>query len=232
MTGLLHGWPYAGLLAAVLLLAIQWRERVSSATGLESALRDPAFVLSLLWPMYLVHQFEEHGVDLLGRRFAFLGDICATVGEPDVARCPADAAFIFVVNVVACPMAFVMPLVWRRTRPLLAAFGWSVPLVNAVAHVGTAVVHRAYNPGLLTAAILFVPLGAWMVRVMLAAGHLARSQVPLLFVTGGVLHAVLIGSLLAREHGLIGHTTLLLVNAVNGLVPLGVGLLCVRARSA
>jgi hypothetical protein len=34
-------------------------------------------VLPLLWPMYLLNQFEEHGICL--RRYPFLADLCATL---------------------------------------------------------------------------------------------------------------------------------------------------------
>jgi hypothetical protein len=61
--------------------------------------RDPASVLALLWPMYLVHQFEEHGVDVLGRPYAFLAELCSGLGHHDLLNCPADAAVLFPVNV-------------------------------------------------------------------------------------------------------------------------------------
>jgi hypothetical protein len=230
MSSLLYGWPYAGLVLAALLVGALFAER--RAKGAPPRWEDPAFVLPLLWPMYLVHQFEEHGIDVLGRHFAFLGDICATLGHARLDDCPGDAQFIFVVNVVACPMAFAMPLVWRRTRPLLAAFGWSVPLVNGVAHVAGAIAHRAYNPGLVTSVLLFFPLGAWMLRTMLRAGAMQRAHVPVLFGAGVLLHAVLVGSLVAREHGVLGHAGLLAVNAVNGLLPIGFGLLVSRGVRA
>jgi hypothetical protein len=222
---LLLGWPYAGLvLAAVLLFRL-----FTQALHASGRLRDPAFLLPLLWPMYLVHQFEEHGIDFLGRHFAFLGDLCGVLGHAgNLPGCPADPAFIFVVNVVACPMAFVLPLIFRKTRPLLALFGWSVPLVNAVSHIGSAVVHHAYNPGVVTSVVLFLPLGAWTVRSCLRARVLAPRQVPLIFMAGGALHAVLIGSLVLHERGVISRELLLAANALNGLIPLAAGLLVGR----
>lgn len=235
MDFIFYSWPWGGLgLAAPLLV---WLLREPRPAGAPPRWRDPAFLLALLWPMYLLHQFEEHGVDLLGQRYAFLAALCRTLGHVDLASCPADAPFIFSVNVIGCPLGFMLPLWFRRTRPLVAAFGWSIPLTNAFTHIGGAIATRAYNPGLLTSLVLFLPLGFWLVRTMLRAGQLLPAQVPLLFVAGGLVHAVLVGSLLAREHGVIGHGSLLLINALNGLVPLAVGLAVAsmaarRARTA
>lgn len=222
MDTILIGWPYVGLALAPLLLAWLLLER---RPGAPPRWQDPAWVLPLLWPMYLVHQFEEHGVDLFGRRYAFLGDLCTTLGHvgasPD---CPADPAFIFAVNAVGCQMAFAMSLLFRRRRPLVAACAWGIPLVNAVSHVGSAVVHRAYNPGVLTSLILFVPLTAWMLRTVIRSGAVDRINVPRIVATGVATHAVLLASLMLRERGWIPHGALLAINAVNGLWPLAFGL--------
>lgn len=230
MSTVLYDWPYAGLVLAAALFA---RLCSRPPTNGLSRWADPVFVLRLLWPMYLVHQFEEHGIDALGRHFAFVAGLCKTLGHDEVAGCPADPAFIFSVNVLACTVAFVMPVAWARRRPLLAAFGWSVPLVNAATHIGAAVLHRAYNPGLVTSIVLFVPLGVWMLRLLVRSRVLAVGQIPLIFLAGGLLHAILIGSLIAVERGAIDRAELLVINAVNGLVPLTIGLLVnARARVA
>jgi hypothetical protein len=208
----LTGWPWLTLPVAALVLVALWRE---SGPG---RWREPSFVMGLLWPMYLVHQFEEHGIDLRGRPFAFLGDLCLTLGHDDLATCPADAAFVFAVNMLACQFVFASTFRWRRSDPLVAAFGWSVPLVNALAHIGGAMRARDYNPGLVTAVLLFLPLGGHMLRVSLRT-VLRPREVPMVFGAGIVLHGVLMGSLAARAAGVLPHAGLLAVNALNGAVP-------------
>src|SRR5262245_58791739 len=98
MDTILLGWPYVGLcLAAVLLVGLALERRQSALPRSQ----DPVWLLPLLWPMYLVHQFEEHGIDLLGRRYAFLAQLCGTLGYGhDLATCPADPAFLFAVNAI------------------------------------------------------------------------------------------------------------------------------------
>lgn len=224
MNTILLGWPWLTIPLAVVLLAALWR-----ASG-PARWRDPGFVLGLLWPMYLLHQFEEHGVDALGRRYAFLGDMCRTLGHDTLATCPADAAFVFVVNVVACQFIFASTFGWRTRAPTLAAFGWSVPLVNGLAHVAGAIKNGAYNPGLATSVLLFLPLGVVMLRASLRAGVLRGREVPMVFGAGVLLHAVLLGSVLLRGAGAIGQAAFLAINALNGLVPLGAGQLALRLR--
>jgi hypothetical protein len=224
MDVILLGWPWLTLPVAAALLVALWRSSGPARWA------DPGFVLGLLWPMYLVHQFEEHGVDVLGRRFAFLGDLCHTLGHDALTTCPADAAFVFAVNMLACQCVFASTFRLRRRDALTAAFGWSVPLVNAVAHIGGAVRAGGYNPGLLTSVLLFVPLGAHMLRVSLRAAVLRPREVPLVFGAGVVLHAVLMGSLAARAAGALPYAGLLALNALNGAVPWGASRLAARLR--
>jgi hypothetical protein len=232
MDTILFGWPYLGIAVAPLLVLWLAFERRLAAAG--PRLDDPTFVLPLLGPMYLLHQFEEHGIDLLGRHYAFLGELCATLGHAgDPAGCPGDPAFIFTVNAVGCQISFALAFLFRRKNPLVAACAWGIPLVNAVTHVAGAVAHRAYNPGVLTSVLLFAPLCAWMLRTVIRAGAIERRQVPRIVAAGVALHVVLVGSLLLREHGFISHGALLVVNALNGLVPVLFGVLGVkRAASA
>jgi hypothetical protein len=222
MGAILFDWPYTGLAVTPMMLAAFALAR--RAPEGPTRWRDPAMVLPLLWPMYLVHQFEEHGVDLLGRRYAFLGELCAVLGSTnDPGGCPADPAFIFAVNGVGCQLAFVLALALRKRRPLVAACAWGIPLVNAVTHVASAIAHRSYNPGVLTSVILFAPMCAWMLHTVVKAGVVERRQVPRIVATGVAVHAVLLGSLMLHAHGWLSHEGLLFVNGANGLWPLVFG---------
>ena len=226
MSPLLFDWPYAGIGLAGLLLA--WLAVERRAAGAMARWRDPAWVLPLLWPMYLLHQFEEHGVDLLGRHYAFLGDLCATLGYANEPGCPADPAFIFAVNGVGCQLAFALSWVFRRRSPLVAACAWGIPLVNAVTHIASAVAHRAYNPGVLTSLVFFAPLCAWMLRTVIRSGAIKGRHVSRIIATGVAVHTVLLGSLILYARGWISHGALLAINAANGLSPLAFGLVGVK----
>lgn len=208
-----HAWPYAGLVLAAGLLAYLLRAPRPS---------DPAWVLKLLWPMYLVHQFEEHGIDLHGQHYSFLGGLCTTLGFPNLADCPADPGFIFAVNALGCWIAFSLPFAYAQSRPLIAACAWGIPITNAFMHIGAALSHRAYNPGVLTSIVLFIPLSLWMLRSLLRARAVKNSDLLRILATGIATHAILLASLTLRRHGL-PYTIFFGINVLNGLWPLLIG---------
>lgn len=224
MSAALLYWPYVGLVLAVALVARLVTEPRGADAG--PRWRDPAFILPLLWPMYLIHQFEEHGIDMLGRPYAFLGALCATLGHGPGQVCPADPPFIFAVNAVGCWIAFASAFIFRRSHPMIAACAWGIPLINAQAHILPSL-RGGYNPGLLTSILLFVPLCAWMIKVMRDAGLLRLRQVGWIALSGVLTHAVLLSSLKLREAGL-PHPLVLSANCANGLWPIALGLLASR----
>ncbi|TFB01518.1 hypothetical protein CCMA1212_006446 [Trichoderma ghanense] len=75
--GLLSAWPFIGMIAGIPLIL----ELLKSPTSLSadtrvkrrwsSLLNDKAWWMHAALPIYLLHQFEEHGYDFLGRRYAF-----------------------------------------------------------------------------------------------------------------------------------------------------------------
>lgn len=133
--------------------------------------RDSRSLNLLLLVAYLLHQFEEHGIDATGAHYAFMAtanaQIGAWVGCAAQSECPLNPENIFYVNTI---------LVWlfllavtladngrHRFANLCAA---ALLLVNAAAHLQAAAVFRAYNPGLLTATLLFIPLALHRYRVL------------------------------------------------------------------
>lgn len=221
MNAIYFGWPWAALvLGAGGLGALFVLPRPS---GAGSRFRDPAWLACLMLPLYMVHQFEEHGIDLLGRHYHFIEEICGVVArDPD--PCPADPPFILAVNCgggVWIPG--VLAIAFRRTRPLVGACALGIPAVNAVAHLGQVVVLGRYNSGAVTAALLFVPgcgFALWQLRRI---GVLSGARPLRVLATGGILHALLIGSLLARRQGWIGEGLLVAINLGYGVLPVVFG---------
>lgn len=110
----------------------------------------PVFLIFLHSPVYTVHQVEEHTGDRF-RKFAnenmFGGRDALSVASVLVINLP----FVWGVNLLTLYSAFIWGPAWGLAAPYIM-------LVNALAHLATLARLRKYNPGLVTAAILFLPL--------------------------------------------------------------------------
>jgi hypothetical protein len=80
-----------------------------------------------------------------------------------------------------------LAVLFRRMRWLVVGFG-AVVVLNGLAHVAASVVTRSYSPGVVSGALLWLPLGAWT----LAAGRkgLSRRDFGAGVVVGLAMHAV------------------------------------------
>lgn len=149
LTGMLdrlcQNWVYGGALAGVLILSL--------APLLLADWSWPMIAVFLQLPVYMLHQYEEHDDGRFGR---FINDM---LGD---GRTVLSTAAIFVINV---------PGVWgvNAVSIWLAAslgvgfglVGIYLTLVNAVVHIVPALRLRRFNPGLVTAIVLFLPVGIW-----------------------------------------------------------------------
>jgi hypothetical protein len=218
MSAIRYGWPWLGLAAAVVCLAALLLERRREAG---SRWRDPSWLVCLMLPVYMLHQFEEHGINLRGEHYHFLAELCAMLGRPDLSRCPADPVFVLAVN---CGGGVWIPgllaIFFRRRNPMVGACAMGIPLVNAVFHIGQAVARGSYNSGLATAALLFVPMCAWTLAQLRRSGLLEPGQLASIAGSGLLLHAVLIASVLGRLYGILSAGALVAINVADGIIPL------------
>ena len=166
-------WVYGGALAGVLLLALA----PLCVTGWPVGL----VMTFLALPAYMLHQYEEHEDDRFRR---FVG---ALVGNPE-ALSRADVFWINIVGVWAV-MAAVLWLALSVDAGWGLIGGWFV-LINGVAHVGQGLATRRYNPGLGTALVLFLPLGAAILARLWAGASLAQLLIAPLAVI--LLHAAIL----------------------------------------
>lgn len=87
---LLQDWPFVALLAATPLLIELCKPSnhplsvdTKRQSRWSSLLKDQTWWMRAALPMYLLHEFEEHGYDFLGRRYAFQPYFCKNlVGSP------------------------------------------------------------------------------------------------------------------------------------------------------
>ena len=146
----------------------------------------------ILLIVYLVHQFEEHGVDLLGRAYFFITYARTVIGDIGAASgFNLTPLAIYSTNTLFVWLPFLVA-VWGHRRFIwqgLAAAG--LVLTNGILHIGIALWRQEYNPGVGSAVVLFLPTTLLYFRfVRQNCGVGWRG------ISGGVLFG-------AAEHGLL-----------------------------
>lgn len=140
-----RNWMNAGFIAGLFLLAI--------VPLLVGAWDRPLLLVYLLLPVYMLHQLEEHYGDrfrtfvnahLAGGRDALTTEAVVVINVP----------LVWGVDLAAIYLAYFVDL----GLGLIAVY---LTLVNAIVHIAGGIVLRAYNPGLVTAVVLFLPFGIW-----------------------------------------------------------------------
>lgn len=140
---LINNWVYGGFLAGLLLLLL---------APLFTHSWPPALALTfLVLPVYMLHQYEEHDND----RFRLFFN--RTIGKGKEVLSPMT---VFITNVPGVwgviGLSLYLAAYWNSGFSLIAIY---LVLVNAFVHIVQAIRFRSYNPGLVSAFLLFLPLG-------------------------------------------------------------------------
>ena len=96
-------WPWVGLALAIILLGLLLTTNIFRQTILGSRWRDAKWLAWLAIPIYMIHQFEEYGLDLTGENHAFPNGLCQNLRLDNYPICPIPHEFYLFVNI---------PLVW------------------------------------------------------------------------------------------------------------------------
>lgn len=213
-------WPWLGLAAAVVLLAVLLgtdRLRGDLAVG---RWRDPSWLGWLAVPLYFVHEAEEYGVDATGTRHAFPDALCEQLGLAAYPQCGIPEPLFVLVNIPAFWVAAPLAAWLGRRVPLVGLSYWGVIAVNGVVQLLPLVRGDGYAAGMLTAALLFLPLAAWTAYAAFLRGPLPRTGMVAVLAGGVLVHVVLMASLVLNREGHLGDRALLAVQVVNAALPL------------
>lgn len=211
-------FPWIGGVAAVVLLALLFGTH-RFRSGLDSSRwRDRVWLSWLAMVIYLLHNVEEYGIDLFGRLHAFPDGICGALKLPLYPDCPLPPAFYLAVNIplfwIGAPIA---ALVSRR-HALVGLTFYSVIFTNALVHLAPLLAGVGYGPGTLTAALLFLPVSAWVVYACFGEGRLSYKAMALLVADGVILHVILMGSMQLFLRGVIDSTALVWIQVANAVL--------------
>lgn len=136
-------WPYAALFAAGFLGALA--PFVFRYAGI------PLGLVYLQLPIYMLHQYEEHTGDRFRRWVNNMLGHGREVLTP-IATFWINSLLVWLLDLVALYLACFVDL----SLGLIAIY---LPLLNSLGHIVPAIVTRKYNPGLLTSAVVFLPVG-------------------------------------------------------------------------
>ncbi|MEM1152680.1 MAG: HXXEE domain-containing protein [Pseudomonadota bacterium] len=190
-------WMKVGTFMAPLLLLIAFTFRSDG-----ELLSNPRMLSLLLLVAYIVHQFEEHWVDLYGRTYAFkpyLNEFLSTqMGYESSVEFMSDSS-VFVINTSLVWLVGALAI-WRGSAHIFTTLCMAaIVVVNAISHIVAGAVAGGYNPGLLSAVVIFLPLGIAVYGRLLLAGAATRRLVIASLIWGLFAHALLIGGILAMN---------------------------------
>lgn len=208
-------WPWIGLGGAAILLTLLFGTQKLRAGQIGSRWRDPVWLAWLMAAVYMIHNFEEYGIDALGHTHAFPVATCSILQQPPYPGCAIPPGFYLAVNIAGVWVGTILAAMfsWRNKAVGLSYAG--LLITNGLSHVGEFAISGKYNPGVATSIVLFFPLFFWIVRVCFGQGRMNYKILASIVGAGVVLSLVLLGSMQARIHGLIGNTTLILIQIVN-----------------
>jgi hypothetical protein len=200
---------------AILLIADTFRGNTAL-----SRWRDPVWLAWLAVPFYWVHQFEEYSLPVLGIDYSIQEMICEKIGFPPYPDCPIPLAFYPVVNIAL--MWFGAPLAAHlcRRNVLMGLSFWGLLFANGFVHTFGGVTAGAYNTGLLSAVILFVPFSIWVLYVCAIRGPYSGKVVGAAYTAGALTHILLFMGYGLFKSGAIGSAGLLIYAAVIGFTPI------------
>jgi hypothetical protein len=211
-------WPWIGLLAAMILLILLFASNLLRQNSQIKRWRDPIWLSWLAIPIYMLHEFEEYGIDFLGNRHAFPDGLCNNLGLGDYPQCPVPHEFYLYVNI---PLVWVIALIaamlsWRNSYLGLGLY--SVIVSNGFVHIMTFLLMRKYNPGVFTSFVIFLPSFFWIFKCCFSKTGFPRRGITVLVITGILLHVILISSLLLFVNLQIGEKVLNFIQVFNASV--------------
>lgn len=180
-------WTYGGFLAGIMILALM---------PLLASGWSPTFTaIFLLLPIYMLHQYEEHD----GDRFRLY--VNRTVGH-GAEVLPPGAVFVINIGAVWILDVVVIYLAWRVDLGLglIAVY---LMLINAFVHMAGAIRSRSYNPGLVTAVVLFLPFGGYAWWRIAASGAATAAEHVIGLAIGIAVHAIIVGYAIRRRSMLV-----------------------------
>ncbi len=212
-------WSSVGLGAAIVLIILLFCTNTFRDRAGVTRWRDPAWLAWLMVVAYMLHNFEEYGIDAKGRAFHFPVTACAQYGFDSVDGCPLVPSFFVAVNIPFIWIVLPIAALWCRRNPAVGLTGVGLLFTNALSHIGGAFTPMGYSPGTLTAAVIFIPLSVWVFVIFFGKNKLLGYPMLLVILGASILaQAVLLGLLLGLSHSSVPLPAAIAVQSVAPLL--------------
>ncbi|HLX91859.1 MAG TPA: HXXEE domain-containing protein [Puia sp.] len=208
-------WPWIGLGASVIILILLFTTGLLRRDRLISRWRDPTWLAWLAVPIYMIHQFEEYGVDFLRQKHAFPDALCTNLNLGAYPVCPIPHEFYLYVNIPLVWFVGILLAIISFKSPFVALGLYGVIITNGVSHIFIGILRQSYNPGLFTAILIFLPSFFWVCKACFGPERFVKAGIAVLIGTGIILHAILISSIFLFISKNIDKSTLDLIQLLN-----------------
>lgn len=213
-------WPFIGLGGAIPMVAILLFTDTFRGNTIVSRWRDPVWLGWLAVPLYWVHQFEEYSLPVMGLDYSLPEMVCKNLGFPPYPDCPVPLSFYPLVNIALMWFGAPLAAYLGRRNVLIGLSFWGLLLANGLLHIAGGVVQGAYNTGLWSSVILFVPLSLWVIYACAIGGPYSGKVVGAAFAAGALTHVLLFIDYGFFKAGAIGGTALQVYAVVIGFAPI------------
>ena len=213
-------WPFVGGGAAIVMVAILLLTDTFRANTKVSRWRDPVWLAWLAVPLYWVHQLEEYSLPAIGLDYSLPDMVCGKFGFPPYPDCPIPLSFYPLVNIGLMWFGAPLAACICRRNVLIGLSYWGLIMANGFVHSAGGVAEGAYNTGLVTAAVLFIPLSLWVIYACAIRGPYSGKVVGVSFGAGALTHAFLFIGYGFFKAGMIGNAGLLAYAAVISFTPI------------
>ncbi|MEL6628156.1 MAG: HXXEE domain-containing protein [Bacteroidota bacterium] len=195
---LLENWMKIGTYAVPFLLIGAFAFRPDGE--IKGLWKDARFLGVLMLIAYIIHQYEEHWIDLFGNTYAFYtfnnNFILGMLGAPEGTIGPLTRASILIINTSLVWLVGMLAIV-RSPRHLFPLSAMAhIIIINGVVHILASVVNVTYNPGLLTSLVIFIPIYLLFLRFMRQQYAGARKLILWGLVWSLLAHVIMVAGLL------------------------------------
>ena len=126
-------WPFLGGGGAIVMVAILLMTDTFRGNTTVSRWRDPVWLGWLAVPLYLVHQFEEYSLPVLGfGHYAIQDMVAKNLGFPPYPDCPIPLSFYPVVNIALMWFGAPLAAYLGRRNVLIGLSFWGLIFANGL----------------------------------------------------------------------------------------------------